>query len=254
MNKLIKLLSIVFVSASTLLFTSGGVAEAKTNTSPVCYRVDEYTTQTIMNVQSALGAYMDGVFGPASCRKLIAFQEQFGDELKSGGSYGTLGPKTASKLGVKLERKTVSSGTTVSMVINPDNGVWPKNCRVRRCLVLSQGMNKAWYGSSSEGIVVETPVVDNPSKLPKGVYRIGYKSQSGTTDHSGKLELNNYMSFYGDIAFHSVPTRKSDGVDVHSQSALRDTWRESGGCIRSSDQFAEFVFADAKIWTYVYVI
>lgn len=62
-----------------------------------CSRYDEYTNESIVLVQNALGAYPDGIFGVATCRELIDFQEMNGIS-----PLGALGPKTAAKLGVTL--------------------------------------------------------------------------------------------------------------------------------------------------------
>jgi hypothetical protein len=213
---------------------------------PTCYNVQGYSAETIKAVQTALKVYVDGQLGPQTCSALISYQQQKHDPpLDVNGTYGYLGLKTLTALGVN------------PVVIAPAKGVWPSQCKASTpCIVISQGANHAWFGSKGTGIIAETGIVDNPSpsKLPKGVYRIGYKKAAGITDEHGTLDLDNYMSFYGDVAFHKVPRYISTGKPIHSETKLGQAGMKSSGCIRVSSVFSDTIFAQAPVWTYVVVI
>lgn len=231
-----------FITAliSLQLFTT--TVEAATQ--PVCYNISSYSTQTLKSVQSALGVYVDGSFGPRSCEALIAFQQTHQPPLMdSSGNFGRLGPKTLAALGV-------SASSTLQGF---DPARVPADSGTGRRIVVDQSHN--WVFLISNGSVVASGgMVDNPSKLPTGTYWVGYKLASGIDDHSETLWLPNYTQFSGDIGFHKIPVSKSSDSPIHDESFLGTNNKKSGGCIRLGSEFSDRLFGFAKVGTKVVVI
>ena len=138
-----------------------------------CRRYNEYTKDSIIAVQKALGAYPDGMFGNASCRVLIEFQRENGI-LPS--ELGALGPKTAKLLGVELIK--ISDNTFNPAADCPK----PESCDIRvdltkqQLVVVDDGGRVLWQipiQSGKKGKETRTgsgklgPVEYGPDKNPE---------------------------------------------------------------------------------------
>lgn len=236
-----------FLVPIVIILSAVGVAgNAHASTPPVCYGTTTHSTQTIRSVQAALGVYVDGQFGPQSCTALIAFQRAHNPPLKdTAGKFGRLGPNTLAALGVSTQATTTSTGTASAIPANSGSG---------KRVIVDQNTNTVHLVDARGNLVGSGGMVDNPSKLPKGTYWIGYKSKSGVDDNSNTLWLPNYTQFSGDIGFHKIPVRKTTGNPIHDESSLGTNQKTSAGCIRLGSVFSDQLWDFAPIGTKVVVI
>ena len=234
---------VLIVGVSSLSLRS---ASASPSTSPTCYRVSEYSVDSLRAVQTALGVRADGAFGPKSCSALQSFQARFGTELQVNGAYGTLGEKTAARLGVTLTKITAATAatTTKPLPVHSGNG---------KRIVVSKQLNWVWLVDKYGTVIADQGMVFNPGKLPTGMYRIGWKIQNNVAHHGGLL-LENYMSFYGNIGFHKIPITIATGKRFHDESVLGKGTVHSSGCIRLGSDFSDTLWAFAGIGTPVFVV
>ena len=227
--------------------TFGFADSAHASDQPVCYGVSNHSPQTIRSVQSALGVYVDGYFGPRSCTALIAFQRAHNPPLRDyAGNFGRLCPNTLTALGATAQATATSS-------VRATGGV-PANSGTGKRVIVDQRTNQVNLVDASGNLVGSGGMVDNPSKLPKVIYWIGYKNKSGIDDNSNTLWLPNYMQFSGDIGFHKIPVRKSTGNPIHGESLLGTSQGVSAGCIRLGYDFSDQLWSFAPVGTKVVVI
>lgn len=238
-----------FLIPTIIVLSVVGIAgNAQASTPPVCYGTETHSTQTIRSVQSALGVYVDGQFGPKSCTALIAFQRAHNPPLRdSAGNFGRLGPKTLAALGVTAQSPAPPSGSAGASAI-------PANSGSGKRVIVDQHTNLVTLVDARGTLVASSGMVDNPSKLPKGTYWIGYKSKSSVDDNSNTLWLPNYMQFSGDIGFHKIPVSKTTGNPIHAESFLGTNQKTSAGCIRLGSAFSDTLWSFASNGTKVVVI
>ena len=238
-----------FIIPFLLSLTALGFAgTAQASHQPVCYGISNHSTLTIRSVQAALGVYVDGQFGPQSCTALIAFQRAHNPPLRdTAGNFGRLGPNTLAALSVTRQATAPVTRTSTTGGIPADSGSGKR-------VIVDQRTNQVHLVDARGNMVGSGGMVDNPSKLPKGTYWIGYKDKSGIDDNSNTLWLPNYTQFYGDIGFHKIPVSKSSGNPIHGESLLGTNQRISAGCIRLSSAFSDQLWSFASLGTKVVVI
>lgn len=245
MYKSFRLLVAVSVLVMGFVSFSSGTVSAGQSTAPTCYRISEYTAESLMAVQTALKVRADGDFGPKSCTALHAFQAKFGKELQVNGAYGTLGDKTAGKLGVTLIKKPGASTTSAKPL--------PTKSGSGKRIVISKAQNWVWLVDSKGIVVASQGMVFNPSKLPAGTYYVGWKIKKNVV-HDGELLLENYMSFFGNIGFHKIPITVATGKRFHDESVLGKGTVRSSGCIRLGSDFSNALWVFAPDGTQVVVV
>jgi hypothetical protein len=245
MNKLAKMLVMVLVLIAGVISLSSRSASASPSVVPTCYRISEYTVDSLKAVQTALGVRADGDFGPKSCGSLQVFQAKYGKELQVNGAYGTLGAKTAAKLGVTLAKKIATAMTTAKVL--------PANSGSGKRIVVSKQLNWVWIVDKYGKVVADQGMVFNPGKLPTGTYYIGWKIKNNVA-HEGRLLLENYMSFYGNIGFHKIPITIATGKRFHDESVLGKGTVHSSGCVRLGSDFSDILWKIAGIGTPVFVV
>ncbi|MBA2279247.1 L,D-transpeptidase family protein [Candidatus Saccharibacteria bacterium] len=206
---------------------------------PICYGTDQYTVVVIQAVQTALKVYADGFIGPKSCSALIAFQQSNEPPLiDAKGNFGRLGPKTLAALGVAVSSELNSI---------------PKDCPKRKCVVVDQNSNQVRAYSPKGSLLRTGGMIDNPAELPKGTYVIGWKNKPHIA-HEGKLLLENYQQFFGNVGFHKIPVTLATGKRFHDESILGTNKAASSGCIRLGSEFSDWLWQFASIGTKVVVI
>ena len=245
MYKSFRLLVAVSVLVMGFVSFSSDSASASQPAVPTCYRISEYTVESLKAVQTALRVRVDGDFGPKSCSALHSFQAKFGTELQVNGAYGTLGDKTAGKLGVTLIKKPGTT-TTSSKPLPTKSGSGKR-------IVISKAQNWVWLVDSKGNVVASQGMVFNPSKLPTGTYYVGWKISRNFV-HNGELLLENYMSFFGNIGFHKIPITVATGKRFHDESVLGKGTVRSSGCIRLGSDFSNALWAFAPVGTQVVVV
>ncbi len=203
----------------------------------------------VQYVQDILGVHDDGCFGAQTETSVRRYQSSKG--LVADGIVGNctwkaiLGDPVPQSCIAKLKPTTASSSTSSAK---------PAQCGNKKCVVIDQAANQVRAYASNGSLALQGGMVDNPSKLPKGTYWIGYKQASGIDDSSATVWLPNYMQFSGDIGFHKIPINKTSGNHIHSESYLGTNQKQSGGCIRLGSGFSDQLWSFAPVGTAVVVI
>ncbi|GAA1147017.1 L,D-transpeptidase family protein [Nocardioides aquiterrae] len=117
-----------------------------------------------------------------------------------------------------------------------------------RRIVISQQQNWVWLVGPKGGVAAQGPMVDNPSVLHRGSYRVG--SYCGRTARiklnqstSGSVWLDNFVRFAPcGIGFHRIPRAKSTGKQIHADWILGTDMASSHGCIRLSGELSRRVW------------
>jgi peptidoglycan hydrolase-like protein with peptidoglycan-binding domain len=113
-----------------------------------------------------------------------------------------------------------------------------------RRIVISQKQNWVWLVGPRGGIATQGPMVDNPSALHRGSYRVGsYCGRAAriklNQSTSGTVWLDNFVRFAPcGIGFHRIPRYKSSGKQIHADWILGTDMASSHGCIRLSRELS----------------
>jgi hypothetical protein len=204
---------------------------------------------SVQYMQDLLGVHADGCFGAQTDTAVRQYQSRKG--LVADGIVGSCTWKALQGDSVPESCKAKSPPTSTT---SPTSSTKPAACGNFKCVVVDQGKNMVRLYYRNGNLYAEGGMVDNPSKLSKDTYWIGYKQASGIDDASELLWLPNYMQFSGDIGFHKIPLNKSTGNPIHSESYLGTNQKKSGGCIRLGDEFSDLLWSFASVGTIVVVI
>ena len=117
-----------------------------------------------------------------------------------------------------------------------------------RRIVVSQRQNWVWLVGPRGGVAAQGPMVDNPSVLHRGAYRVGsYCGRAAriarNQDYSGRLWLDHFVRFAPcGIGFHRIPRYRSNGRQIHADWILGTNLAASHGCIRLSRELSNRVW------------
>lgn len=117
-----------------------------------------------------------------------------------------------------------------------------------RRIVVSQRQNWVWLVGLRGGVAAQGPMVDNPSVLHRGAYRVGsYCGRAArirlNRSTSGDLWLDNFVRFAPcGIGFHRIPRHRSNGRQIHADWVLGTNLAASHGCIRLSRELSRRVW------------
>ena len=117
-----------------------------------------------------------------------------------------------------------------------------------RRIVVSQHQNWVWLVSPKGRVTAQGPMVDNPSVLHRGSYRVGsYCGRAAriklNQSTSGDVWLDDFVRFAPcGIGFHRIPRAKSNGKQIHADWVLGTNMATSHGCIRLSRELSKRVW------------
>lgn len=126
----------------------------------------------------------------------------------------------------------------------------PDRSGAGRRIVISQRQNWVWLLGPRGGVAAQGPMVDNPSVLHRGAYRVGsYCGRAArirlNQSTSGDVWLDDFVRFAPcGIGFHRVPRSKANGRQIHPDWILGTNFASSHGCIRLSRELA------ARVWRF----
>jgi peptidoglycan hydrolase-like protein with peptidoglycan-binding domain len=129
-----------------------------------------------------------------------------------------------------------------------------------RRIVISQKQNWVWLVAPRGRLAAQGPMVDNPSVLHRGSYRVGsYCGRAArirlNRSTSGDVWLDNFVRFAPcGIGFHRIPRSRSDGRQIHADWVLGTNQASSHGCIRLSRQLSKRVWDFTTRRTPVHVV
>ena len=130
-----------------------------------------------------------------------------------------------------------------SSAIHCDDRPVPGLSGTGRRIVVSQRQNYLWIVGADGVVVLQAPMVDNPSVLEQGTSFTGPKCGRSAHvvshgDASGLWRLEHFTRFgnapHCGIAFHRIPRSWSTGEFIHPKWMLGTNLAESHGCIRVS--------------------
>lgn len=89
-------------------------------------------------------------------------------------------------------------------------------------------------------LVARIPVSTGASgRTPPGTYRVTRKSLVGTSSSDSNVHMDYFTRFNGGIGFHGIPWKYDRSRRISTPLGVRPV---SAGCVRMSDDLAEWIF------------
>ncbi|HEU5035645.1 MAG TPA: L,D-transpeptidase family protein [Nocardioides sp.] len=136
----------------------------------------------------------------------------------------------------------------------------PRHSGAGRRIVISQRQNWVWLVGPGGGVATQGPMIDNPSVLHRGSFRVGsYCGRAAriklNQSTSGDVWLDNFVRFAPcGIGFHRIPRSQANGEQIHADWILGTDMTSSHGCIRLSRALSKRVWAFTTRHTPVRVV
>ena len=144
---------------------------------------------------------------------------------------------------------------------------YPPDGRHGRRIVYSKALMHVWLVNSDDEVVRDYPVTGRWDRPAKGTYHV-YSMSSDTMNEHSMVTFQWMVRFAwgtndtsASIGFHSIPTYYKDNPERGAKKGDRMTGKDelglpvaSGGCVRQSDEDAEFLYRWAEIDDLVVVL
>lgn len=144
---------------------------------------------------------------------------------------------------------------------------YPPDGRHGRRIVYSKALMTVWIVDENDKVLRRYPVTGRWDRPLKGVYHVYSKSSDTMNEHS-KVTFQWMVRFawgFNDptasIGFHTIPIYYQDNPERDAKKGDRMTGKEelglpvaSGGCVRQSDEDADFLYHWAEIGDTVVVL
>jgi len=189
---------------------------------------------------------------------------------EAGRATGSINPRTRTAIiRFQAANRLAQSGTLTERTrqrlygeqqVRCDRRPVPAHSASGRRVVVSQRQNYLWLVRAGGGLAAQGPMVDNPSVLHPGRYRVGSKCGRAArirdnSDTSGRLRLQNFVRFAPcGIGFHRIPVDRSSGRQIHPDWLLGTNRRESHGCLRVTRAMSFRIWDFASVGTRVVVV